>query len=131
MRVGRNAAGGTVVGDDHEACFEEKVFDKCMLPFRGDPRLTDAEYVHEGELDGHTPSCNEGGWGASGAVGLECPDACGVDAFRGHVIPNARAWAEMGVDKTADWEIESFVVAGMGFFGAIRIRVLRRHGGQS
>ena len=37
--------------------------------------------VDEEELDGQTPTCYEGGRGTSGPVGLEGPDACGIEAF--------------------------------------------------
>ena len=90
-----------------------------MLSFWSEPGLADAEHVQEKKLDGLAPSRDKGGRGASGAVGLECADARGVEAFRRQVVSNARARAKVGVNKSADWEGEPFVIGGVGFFGRI------------
>ena len=76
------------MGDDHVPFFEEEVFDQGVFPLRSDPRFTDAEHVHEEELDGQAPARDKGGGGASGAVGLQSTDARSVDAFRNHVVPD-------------------------------------------
>ena len=69
------------MGDAHVTFFEEEVFDQSVLSFRGDPRLADAEHVHEEELDGQAPARYESGRGATGTVGLKGTDARGVAAF--------------------------------------------------
>ena len=129
MWVGGAVAGGAVVGEHHEALFEEEVFDYGMLPFRSDPRLTDAEHVDEEELDGQTPTCYDGGRGASGTVGLEGADAGSVDAFCAHIVSDARARTNVGWEERAHGEVEPIGVAGEGILRAFGVRVQRSHDG--
>ena len=119
------------MGNDHVPSFEEQVLYQSVFPLWGDSCFADAEDVHQEELDGEAPTRDEGGWRASGTIGLEGADASSVEAFGSHVVPDARAGANVGLEEMADGEIEPMGIVGKGVLRAFRVGVQRCHDGRN